>query len=191
MKMPWTQDETIIRPKLRVFVNGMPAGVVMFSIKVSPLVRSRDSMTPVSEDVQKFKKPFLSYASEDRVAVLKAAQLLNALKMEYFQDILSLSPGDRWERRLYSEIQDCDLFLLFWSRHARDSKWVIMEAEYALKCSRDPSANRRLEIVPILLEGPPAPLPPESLAEVHFNDPLRHVIFAEEAIRRQGSPGGS
>ena len=137
----------------------------------------------MNETARSFRKPFLSYASEDRVHVLRAAQLLEALKMQYFQDILKLSPGDRWERRLYAEIDSSDVFLLFWSRNAQQSEWVIREAEYALERAKAPSPTQApLEIVPVLLEGPPPPLPPPSLSGIHFNDPIRHVIFAEESV---------
>jgi hypothetical protein len=183
MQLPDVTDERTLRPKLRIFVNGIPAGNVLFKITIVPMAR-RAGQLPANEQTRAFRRPFLSYASEDRVSVLKAAQLLSALKMEYFQDIMSLSPGDRWERRLYLEIENCDLFLLFWSSHARQSKWVIMEAEHALKCSSAASSQQAIEIVPILLEGPPPPMPPDSLKEIHFNDYRRHVIFAEEIVAR-------
>jgi Saccharopine dehydrogenase C-terminal domain len=48
-----------------------------------------------------------------------------------------------------------------------------MEAEYALKCSKEALPERPLEIVPIILEGPPPRLPADSLQEIHFNDPIR------------------
>lgn len=181
LTLPHWPSERKIRPILRIFVNGMPAGNVIFQILVKQGARQ---FPPVfaNEYVKPFRKVFLSYASEDRIQVLKAAQLLNVLKMKYFHDLLTLAPGDRWEKKLFSEIEECDAFLLFWSRHAAQSQWVVKEAEYALKCSKDGSPDRTLEIVPIILEGPPPPLPPDSLREIHFNDPVCHVIFSEEAL---------
>src|SRR4029453_8986434 len=101
----------------------------------------------------------------------KAAQLLSALRVQCFQDVLSQRPGDRWRERLFSEIEKCDVFLLFWSRYARESEWVIKEAEYALLYSKLAPTKQPREIVPILLEGPPPPAPPKSLEEINFNDP--------------------
>ena len=88
------------------------------------------------QEGQKYQRAFLSYAHEDRIEVLKAAQLMHALKISYFQDLLSESPGDRWRDRLHSEIDKSDVFLLFWSRHAQKSKWVIEKSEYALQRSQ-------------------------------------------------------
>src|SRR5262249_39651365 len=128
------------------------------------------------ETARVHRKTFLSYASEDRVEVLKRAQILRAMNINFFQDVLNLSPGERWERRLYAEIDNCDLFLLFWSRHAQQSEWVIREAEYALAAPGEP------DIVPVPLEGPPPPLPPASLRDIHFNDPILYAILAEKSI---------
>jgi TIR domain len=179
LQLPPARAERTLTSKLRVFVNGTPAGIVVFRIKVMP--NAPDLLPSVaSQEARALRRHFLSYASEDRVAVLKAAQTMSALKLEFFQDLLRLSPGERWQQRLFMEIEKCDIFLLFWSRHAQQSEWVIREAEHALRCSRSAPADRPIEIVPVLLEGPPPPLPPASLSEIHFNDPIRNVIFAEE-----------
>lgn len=180
--------ESILTPKVRVFVNGVPAGFVVFKIKVVPdaptlplSFAKRVAELPLAEQAgQRYKRAFISYAHEDRVEVLKAAQIMRALHLQYFQDLLSLSPGERWQGRLFQEIERCDIFLLFWSKYARKSAWVIKEAEYALQCSRSDLASHSLEIVPVLLEGPPVPAPPPSLEEIHFNDPIRYIIFAQE-----------
>jgi hypothetical protein len=181
IKMPSVAAECVVTPKLRVFVNGVPAGYVIFKIKVIPDVEYA-AMGFVSQQGHSFQRAFLSYANENRVQVLKAAQLLSALRVHYFQDVLSQRPGDRWRERLFSEIEKCDVFLLFWSRYARDSEWVIKEAEYALRCSKMAPTAQPLEIVPILLEGPPPPAPPKSLEELNFNDPIRYAVFAEQSV---------
>jgi len=126
-----------------------------------------------------FRKAFLSYATPDRSKVLLQAQALRAARIDVFQDLLSLDPGERWEAQLYRRISEADLFLLFWSKSAAASNWVIREAEYALQCQR-----RRFkagpEIIPVILDGPPpAPAPP-SLQHLHFNDPVRCIIAAHE-----------
>ena len=94
---------------------------------------------------------------------------------------MSLSPGERWERRLFAEIDNCDVFLLFWSHHAKQSEWVIREAKYALQRAKVAPEDQPLEITPIVLEVP-SPLPPESLKDIHFNDKIRYIIFAEESV---------
>jgi hypothetical protein len=110
--------------------------------------------------------------------VLKRVQMLARLKMSFFQDVLHLEPGSRWERELYRHIDECDLFLLFWSRAARDSKWVLKEARYAL--SRQGGNDLAPpEIVPVVLEGPPPVEPPDDLKGLHFNDSLLYFMAAD------------
>jgi hypothetical protein len=104
--------------------------------------------------------------------------LLKRLGLEVFQDLLALEPGERWERALYRNIDKADLFLLYWSSQAAASDWVIKEAEYAL-ARQDNGAD--IQIMPVLLEGPPAPPAPQSLNALHFNDPIRYIIAAQAA----------
>jgi TIR domain len=185
MRMP--NVELIIRPKLRVFVNGVPAGNLVFKISVQ---QNPPDLRPslANETARAYRKAFLSYASEDRIEVLKTAQTLRAFKIDFFQDLLNLSPGERWEQRLFTEIDNCDMFLLFWSHHAQQSKWVIFEAEHALQRAKIAPEDGVPEIVPYLLEGPPPPLPPVSLKDIHFNDPIRYIILAEESLRKGALP---
>jgi hypothetical protein len=182
-RLPDSAVEIAIRFKLRVFANGVPAGTIIFNVGVKPGADTEPAKR-IDQQSKRFNRPFLSYASQDRAKVLRAAQLLRALKMEFFQDLLALEPGDRWRERLFLEIDKCDLFLLFWSQNARNSSWVTREAEYALRRSR----TSPIEIVPVLLEGPPAIPPPPSLEEIHFNDALQHVILAEESAAQQSLP---
>jgi hypothetical protein len=101
--------------------------------------------------------------------------MLARLRIHFFQDILDLDPGVRWQRELYRHIDKSDLFLLFWSTPARESKWVLEEMRYALKRKGDKDLAPP-EILPIVIEGPPPPPPPPELAHLHFNDYLLYFI---------------
>ena len=128
---------------------------------------------PQGTSARRYNHAFLSYASPDRKEVLKRAQILEAAGVSFFQDTLKLDPGTRWEKAIYKNIDTCDLFLLFWSKAALESEWVIKEAEYALKRQGDGDVP---DIVPVILEAPP--LPPASLAAIHFNDLIHYLIAA-------------
>lgn len=113
--------------------------------------------------------------------------MLRLLNIRYFQDVLDLEPFERWERRLYEEIGKCDLFLLFWSTPARDSKWVMEELHYALDHKHE-NAAALPHIRPVVVEGPPVPEPPKDLKKFHFNDFMIYFIAATqlEKSRRRG-----
>jgi hypothetical protein len=107
--------------------------------------------------------------------MLKRAQGLKAGGTNFFNDLLSLEPGERWEKRLYDEIDRCDVFFLFWSSHARASEWVMKETAHAL-ARQAASPDGQPDIVPVIIEGPPSPAPPDSLKAIHFNDGLIYIL---------------
>src|SRR5262249_15277578 len=119
-----------------VAVDSVPIGLIRLRIRVevrdSPRSRTLP-LEPISIDARRFTLAFLAYASTDRNKVLARVQMLRLVGIRYFQDVLDLEPGDRWERKLYRYIDECDLFLLFWSTAASTSKWVLMEVRYAVK----------------------------------------------------------
>jgi hypothetical protein len=170
--LPEGADGTSFHPVVRISVDGGLVGRIAFALRVDATARHAHS-APAGDDARRYNRAFLSYASPDRKEVLKRAQVLRAAGVEFFQDILSLDPGDRWEREIYKHIDGCDLFLLFWSKSASQSQWVIREAEYALTRQRH---GNEPDIVPVILDGPPPVLPPPALADLHFNDQITYLI---------------
>jgi hypothetical protein len=179
VKAPAHFADAAAQLRLRVLRNASPIGAIRFAVAIDDDDRAA-RMEIVGEAAARYRRAFLSYASADRAEVLKRAQGLRAAGLDFFQDLLSLEPGERWERRLYAEIERCDLFLLFWSRAARDSEWVAREVAHAKSAAA--AGGRPAEILPVLLEGPPPPSPPASLADLHFNDPLCYLIAAVEKM---------
>jgi hypothetical protein len=168
------------KPLIRIFINDTPFGIMGLKIKAA-FECGQEPPIPVAEKAWPFNEVFLSYASPDRLQVLQTAQTLRALKINFFQDLLSLEPGQRWKQEIYKRIETCDVLFLFWSSHAKKSKWVIREAKLALECQKKSSDNRPY-ITPMILE-PKLVKPPKELSEIHFGDPLQNVIFAEKVLR--------
>lgn len=135
-------------------IEVLTKGLALFD---APPVSLPTSSEPLGDHAS-YKDVFVSYASEDRKEVLKRVQMLGT---KIFQDTLSLDPKDRWEKKLYKHIDHCDLFLLFWSQAAKDSPWVIKEAEYALK-HQQKNPQSEPDFVPFILEE--NVLPPPSLS---------------------------
>jgi TIR domain len=173
VSLPSGIEAPVLIGTVTVSLASVPVGHVKFKVEVGD-----DPAAPaetVGADARRYRSAFISYASKDRNEALRGAQMLRAVEIECFQDVLDLEPGERWEQQLYSRIADDDLFILFWSKAAHDSEWVRKEALYALDCHQselDPPA-----IKPIILERPPISPWPE-LAHLHFND--RAVYFMTE-----------
>jgi hypothetical protein len=156
----------------------VPFGHVKFKLTVAAepaATGARDEEARAAQSWARYRKAFISYASKDRDEVLKRVQMLARLKIDFFQDLLSLEPGERWERALYRHIDESDVFFLFWSTAARDSEWVLREIRYALD-RRGGDEFKPPEIVPVIIEGPPLVKPPPELDDLHFNDQILYFI---------------
>jgi hypothetical protein len=131
----------------------------------------------VGKDARHYHACFCSYSSLDRAEMLKRAQGIRATGLETFIDVLNLRPGDKWNPKIFAAIDESDLFVVIWSKNARDSNWVIEESRYALKRYGQYGSP---DFHPIPVEGPPIASVPEGLQDYHFNDELLGQIRAAE-----------
>ncbi len=185
--------------KVTVYLQGAPIGHIRFKIQITPRRLRLATFTPppgepatgpqpliggtgekpepqpLGDEACRYKQAFVSYAMKDLNEVMKRVQMLERLHVSFFQDVLDLEPGERWERKLYQHVDDCDVFMLFWSTASKESKWVTKEVQYAL-ARKGGDDSRPPEIVPVLIEGPPVPLPNPELAHLHFNDKLLYYM---------------
>jgi hypothetical protein len=165
VSLPAGSDGREFSAKARFFLEGTPIGWVGFVLTSGD---GSEDLVPQGNRARRYRHAFISYASEDRAEVKKRTQALRALRIDYFHDILSLDPGDRWAHRLYEEIDRCDLFMLFWSRAAGRSEWVAKEIDRALT-RRNSTVEELPDISPIALEALAIAPPPTALAEYHFD----------------------
>lgn len=178
-----------LHPIVRLYVDDKPVGRILFKVKCEfDAGREGPNLLPVlsGDSARTYRFAFLSYASEDREEVLKRAQALEAAKIGFFQDVLSLTPGERYERKIYRKIDEADIFMLFWSRSARASKWVNNEIEYA-RDRQKANPEALPDIVPIVLEDPRDVPPPELLNDQHFNGMIATMISYESRRPKRGS----
>ena len=154
-----------------VSLDGIPVGKIRFLVEVTGLAdRVSGSPAKTENKAVTYENFFVSYASEDRPEVMKRVQMLPLLGQKFFQDILNLDPGDRWERKLYHLIDNSDAVLLFWSSNARKSEWVRRECRYAIE-------KKGLDsILPVVIEGPPSPLPWSEIDSLHFGDKILYYM---------------
>jgi len=177
IEIPDESPEKNLLGTITVMEGTIPFGQVKFTIRV---LREEEEMTwknaaSVKRQWRRYRYAFISYASQDRAEVLKRVQMLDRTGIIFFQDLLSMDPGERWERTLYREIDKSDVLFLFWSTAAKNSQWVLKEVEYALeRHGGDDLAPP--DIIPILIEGPPPPLPPAELKHLHFNDKFLYFL---------------
>ncbi|MFH1330146.1 MAG: toll/interleukin-1 receptor domain-containing protein [Actinomycetota bacterium] len=159
----------------RVLVSqaSVPIGIIRFKLRIVGGRQQADDREPIGE-AHRYRQAFISYASPDRSEVLRRVAMLRLVGIRCFQDVLSLDPGEPWERRLYESIDHSDVLFLFWSTAARDSEWVTREWRYGLERKGEEF------IRPVIIEGPPFPQPPPELAHLNFADSIQCFVAASE-----------
>jgi hypothetical protein len=152
-------------------VNGTHVGRIVFRRPVALQYSFTDVLALIwTPRLSRFKRAFFSYARVDRQRVVPIAREYEKYGISFFQDLLDLDPGERWKRRLYKEIDRCDVFVLFWSCASKNSEWVIKEADRAWR-RQARNGGLRPTLRPEVLEHP-APQPDQDwLREFHFDDP--------------------
>jgi TIR domain len=176
-RVPKRFNRRSVTATVTVSRSGIPIGHLKWKIAVEAGPDpGTGRLAAQGQDVARYRQAFISYASHDRPEVLRRVQLLRALGVGYFQDVLDLEPGERWKRELYRQIELCDLFLLFWSREAKRSKWVRREVKTALRLVQSRGELGGPALRPVLIEGPPVPKPWRELDELHFNDRLLYLM---------------
>ena len=150
----------------------MPIAVLHFEITTGEVA---EQVVPLPSQEHKIKTIFASYASQDRVDVLRWTQGAATLGVEVFVDVLRLRAGHNWAVELFRQVPAMDLFCLFWSKAASESVWVEREWRCAL-------AVRGLDYIhPFPLVDPRTmPPPPEFGQAKHFNDPTAVFIAYEK-----------
>ncbi len=156
--------------KVLVSQNTVPIGQIQFKLDVVGDADKVVTRKVKSGNAMRYGLAFISYASEDRNEVMRRVQMLDAVGIRYFQDLLDLDPGDRWAQKLYQRIDESDVLFLFWSTAARNSRWVRREWKYCIEHKGEDF------ICPLMIEGPPFPPPPPELAHIHFGGKLQYFI---------------
>jgi hypothetical protein len=87
---------------------------------------------------------FLSYASQDRVAVEVVYDALRIAGFEPWMDDHSLAPGDRWEAEIRSGLNAADVLCIFLSRSgvSEPSRYFVREYRLGLKVMAERGQDR-------------------------------------------------
>ncbi len=88
-------------------------------------------------------KVFISYSTKDVSLVEHARKMLQHSSIEVFVAEYSISPGKSLTTEIIDAIKSCNLFILLWSQHSKQSEWVPQEIGIA--------TSERKPIIPIVL----------------------------------------
>ncbi|WP_447002760.1 toll/interleukin-1 receptor domain-containing protein [Saccharothrix isguenensis] len=131
---------------------------------------------------------FLSFSGNDRDSARLLAKELGARGFEAFVDELSIAPGADLLLAINRGIDESDYFVLLWSRHTLDRKWVAAEWTAALARDLD---QRRCFLFVVRLDDTPLPtlLAPRKYLDAHGD--LVPVADALTGVWRRDSDVGT
>jgi hypothetical protein len=183
----WSTDALL--GTVLVSTDGIPVGRIDFKLTVvhGHARTPSGEVTSVGHAATRFRKAFVAYAPPDRPEVLRRVQMLRPplSDIEVFQETLSLKPGEAVEPVRQRQLEECDLFLLFWSSNARRSEAVARDIQDARR-RQGPNGEPPPTILPVIIEGPPPPPPPPELAHLHFDDYMLYLLGGEQATSEGG-----
>ncbi len=149
-----------------VVIGAMPLAIYVAlgdpAVEAPPLLFERVETTA-------YRKIFPSYSHRDVHVVRRVERAHRTLGDTVLRDALALRSGERWSPRLLELIEEADLFQLFWSPAAAESRYVADEWGHALGL-----VGRRQKpgtfVRPVYWREPLTPPPlPEALAALHFH----------------------
>jgi hypothetical protein len=159
--------------------DAMIDGIVVANLRMDLTIGPSSGPGQVqTQAVESARTAFASYSSQDRPRVLdRVAAVRISAGLDVFLDCLSLHPGEEWKPRLAQEIHRRDLFLLFWSERAAQSRWVAWEWQTAL-ASKGKTA---MQVHPLEVGAPP----PEELKDLHFGDVFMLIRTGFESTAKE------
>jgi hypothetical protein len=103
---------------------------------------------------------FISYAHMDTDVVNLLKDFIKAFGHRIWIDTEDLQTGEIWSEEIERAIETADVFQLFWSQNAANSKYVRREYEYALE--------RKKPVCPVYWTPKLEPNPPAKLSRIQF-----------------------
>src|SRR5690349_12657108 len=97
---------------------------------------------------------FLSYASEDRAAVLRLRDALTAAGLDVWYDANELGGGDAWDQKIRRQIRECDYFMPVISATTERRKEGYFRREWRLAAERTlDMADDVMFLLPVAIDG--------------------------------------
>lgn len=101
--------------------------MITFTVKQAPTLEISASLANLERENFVTFKVFISYSTNDLLHVEKLQQQLIGNPVELFVAEQSVSPSQDLAKTINHAIEQCDLFVLVWSKNAEASAWVSQE----------------------------------------------------------------
>ena len=124
-------------------------------------------------------KIFISYSHKNADTVLSFVNMIASPNIDLWIDEKSIAPGQRYATAIFEAIRNSNVYVIFLSKDALASQWVMSELDYAI----NEQINRQdFRIVPVLLETCDIPA---VLSNVDYVDGRCSISQIAEAFNRE------
>ena len=159
----------------------IPLSIFVRGVRQPPL--GTDHM--VKAHVSGYRNTFASYSHKDEQVVRAYEAIAESTGDRFLRDVRTLRAGEEWDPKLLKLIDQADVFQLFWSKHAAESRAVEREWRHALELL----PSRANFVRPVYWTPQPWPIPPElqliHLGHLYPNDlGLVHSSWLSRILRR-------
>lgn len=159
------QPHAAVNGRITFRVEGVIVADLPLSIYVNPQAGAAHAAGQATTAARPYRAIFCSYSHRDTPIVLRIERVIRLLGDAFLRDATALRSGEDWNAGLLALIDRADLFQLFWSAAAAQSRFVRQEWEHAL-------ARMNRERIPAFIRPvywqEPMPPPPSELAHIHF-----------------------
>ncbi len=129
-------------------------------------------------------KVFISYSSIDRIRTNGLGLLLEALGHRVFHDHRTIKPGMRWRAALQEGLEEADVLMIFWTKHAARSDWVRKEYEHFY------TTHPERALVPVLGDETPLPELLKTRQHADFAPLVNEVLEMKRRMKKEGAGAG-
>ena len=142
-------------------------------------------MTVYDQNQPTANNVFISYSSIDRLRTNGLGLLLEAMGHQVFHDHRTIKPGMRWEAALQEGLDEADVMMVFWTKHAARSDWVRKEYEHFYTKYPD-----RL-LVPVLADETPLTDILKTRQHADFAPVVNEVLDMKRKMKKEGAGAGA
>ena len=152
-------------------------GVLLHSENLARAIQGEHPLSgwPIA-DVFHSPRAFISYAHEDKAAVISLYDSLKEKRVKLWLDQVELLPGARFQEEIERALHACDAILVVLSKNSSRSDWVPFEGAYFY------AQGATKLIVPIVLDDEGR----ERARAMPFLKDRLYIDFADEAKRDEG-----
>jgi heme/copper-type cytochrome/quinol oxidase subunit 4 len=136
-------------------VDGLIVADVPLSVYVARRLGREQRVVTRHVTRKPYKSVYASFADEDLHLAERLRRIYDALGMYHLRDLMQLRAEHGWSEDMLKAVDDADIFQLFWSEAAANSKAVQRELEYAF----DHTSQIENFVRPVYWEQPPTELP--------------------------------